>query len=228
MSIWKRIAELLRALAAGDSLSQLFEQLRSPPERSVGFTIAVISLGAKMAKADGTVTRNEVRAFREIFSIPPEDEEAAARVFDLARTDVAGFETYARRIGRMFADDRQVRENLLEGLFHIAMADGVYHDREDAFLRQVAEAFDLPEPVFRTIRARYVPDCVPDPYTVLGVSQDMPLDQIRSHWRQLVRETHPDHLMSRGVPEEAVKLATRRLTAINTAWDEIQSLSKPA
>src|SRR6056297_4180758 len=100
MSIWTRISEALQALAKGESLALVFDRLRSPPERSVAFTIAVIALSAKMAKADGRVTRDEVTAVREVFHIPPEDERAAARVFNMAREDVAGFEDYATRIAR--------------------------------------------------------------------------------------------------------------------------------
>jgi len=227
MSIWDRITEALKALAAGEGLSQIFERLRTPPERSVGFTIAVISLSAKMAKADGVVTANEVRAFREVFHIPPEDEPAAARVFNLARQDVAGFDVYARRIGAMFEGQTDVLENLLEGLFHIAVADRMYHAAEDGFLAQVAKAFGLSEGCFKTLRARYVPDAAPDPFMVLGVSPTASLPEIRARWRELVRETHPDHVISQGLPEEAIKLATRRLTAINAAWEEIQASQRP-
>lgn len=222
MSIWSRISEALKALASGESLSVLFERLKSPPDRSIAFTIAVISLGAKMAKADGHVTVNEVRAFREVFHIAAADEAQAAKVFNLARQDVAGYDLYASRVGAMFADDPAVLENLLEGLFHISMADGVYHEAENAFLRVVAEKFALSERVFKSMRARYVPNAVADPYTVLGVDHDMPITEIRSHWRQMVRDTHPDRLIAQGLPEEAIKLATRRLTKINDAWAEIQ------
>jgi len=98
MSIWTRISDAVSALTAGQPLSAVFDRLRSPPQRSIAFTIAVIALGAKMAKADGLVTRDEVSAFREVFTISPKDEENAARVFNLARKDVAGFEEYAVRI----------------------------------------------------------------------------------------------------------------------------------
>ena len=91
MSLWSRIQDALSALAKGEGLSAVFDRLRSPPERSVAFTIAVIALSAKMAKADGRVTRDEVMAFRQVFHIPPAEERAAARVFNLAREDVAGF-----------------------------------------------------------------------------------------------------------------------------------------
>ena len=105
MSIWSRISEAVAALVArGEALSAFFDRRRTPPERSVAFTIAVVSLGAKMAKADGQVRPVEVAAFRDVFQIAPKDEAAAARVFNLARQDVAGFDIYARRIARMFSD----------------------------------------------------------------------------------------------------------------------------
>ena len=117
MSIWTRISEAVSALAKGEGLSAVFDKLRSPPERSVAFTIAVIALGAKMAKADGQVTRDEVTAFREVFQIAQEDEAGAAKVFNLARQDVAGFEDYAARIRRMFGDQDGTLCDLMEGLF---------------------------------------------------------------------------------------------------------------
>ena len=222
MSIWTRIADAIAALATGEGLSAVFEKLRTPPERTVAFTIAVIALGAKMAKADGVVTRDEVIAFREVFVIPAAEEENAARVFNMARQDVAGFDTYARRIKAMYGADDAPLCDLLEGLFHIAMADGIYHPKEDAFLREVAEIFGFSERRFRGIRAQFVEDAEGDPYDVLRVDPDAPLDEIRASWRKLVRETHPDQMLARGVPEEAIKLAERRMVAINRAWEQIQ------
>ncbi len=221
MSIWSRIADALAALRAGDSLSDVFDRLRTPPERSIGFTIAVIGLGAKMAKADGLVTRDEVTAFREVFHIPRNEEANAARIFNMARTDVAGFEEYATRIARMFAAADGVLLDLMEGLFYIAMADGEYHPNEDDFLHRVSEIFGLSEREFRSIRTRFVSDAEPDPWEVLGVDPDTPPDEVRAAWRRLVRDTHPDRMVARGVPEEAVKLAEKRLIAINRAWETI-------
>ena len=132
MSIWTRITEALAALAKGEPLSVVFDKLRSvpPAEQSVGFTIAVLALGAKMAKADGTVTRDEVTAFRRIFTFPEGEEGHAAHVFNLARQDVAGFDAYARKIARLFnpdghsicADDHHVLVDILEAS---ALSEGV-------------------------------------------------------------------------------------------------------
>jgi len=221
MSIWTRISEALAALAKGESLGEVFDRLRTPRERSVAFTIAVIALGAKMAKADGQVTRDEVTAFRDVFQIAREDEAGAAKVFDMARTDVAGYRDYATQIARMFSDDRETLNDLMEGLFHIALADGFYHPGENAFLEDVAGIFDLPDRQFRAMRARFVPDEHPDPHMVLGVTPDMSYDEMRIIWRKLVRETHPDAMIARGVPEEAIRLAEKRMIDINRAWDEI-------
>lgn len=223
MSIWTRISAALAALAAGEPLSEVFERLRTPPEKSVAFAIAVIALGAKLAKADGEVTRDEVRAFREVFVIPEAEEANAARVFNLARQDVAGFDVYARRIAALFEDGHDVLRDLMEGLFHIATADGDYHAAENEVLEQVAEIFGLTEREFRSLRARLVPGAEPDPYDVLGVTPDMSMEEIRKVWRQAVRDSHPDVMIARGVPEEAVRMAEQRLVAINRAWEQISN-----
>lgn len=222
MSIWTRITDALAALRAGESLADVFGKVRTPPERTAAFAIAVIALGAKMAKADGQVTRGEVAAFREVFTIPRAEEANAARVFNLARTDVAGYEQYAQKIVKLFGKRAPALCDLLEGLFYIALADGTYHAAEDAFLARVAEIFGVDERAFRSLRARFVPDAEPDPYAVLGVDPDAPLEEIRRAWRSQVREYHPDRLIARGVPEEAVKIAEKHMIAVNRAWEEIQ------
>lgn len=221
VSLWTRISEALGSLARGEGLAAVFERLRTPPERSVAFTIAVIALGAKLAKADGQVTRDEVAAFRGVFTIPQAEEANAARVFNLARSDVAGFDAWARRIAAMFGPGAEVLKDLLEGLFVIAMADDEYHDAEDVFLAEVARIFGLSETCFRSIRARLVPGAEPDPYAVLGVAPGTGLAEARRAWREIVRETHPDRVAARGLPPEAVKLAERRLIAVNHAWEQI-------
>ena len=221
MSIWKRISDALAALAQGEALSAVFEKLRTPPERTIGFTIAVIALGAKMAKADGLVTRDEVTAFRQVFHIPASETQNAARVFDLARKDVAGFDLYAARIRDMFGAGHQALVDLLEGLFYIAVADGRYHPNENVFLEEVARIFGVQSRDFVNMRARFVPDENPDPYCVLGVDPTADAETVRQAWRALVREYHPDRMIARGVPEEAMKLAEKRLIQANWAYEEI-------
>ncbi len=218
MSIWLRITEALSALTSGEGLTAVFDRLRSPPERSVAFTIAVIALGAKMAKADGLVTRDEVTAFREVFQVAEGDTEGAARVFNLARQDVAGFDDYARSIAKMFQDQPEMLRDVMEGLFHIAMADGTYHPNEDAFLADVAAIFGLSDTSFASLKARFVPDTSPLPHAVLGISPNATKEEARAAWRKLVRDNHPDALVARGLPQEAIRMAEKRMIDINRAW----------
>jgi len=222
MSLWTRITDAIGALRAGEPLSAVFDRMRVRPERTVAFTIGVIALGAKLAKADGAVTRDEVTMFRSVFTIPPGEEAHAARVFNLARQDVAGFDAYARKIAGLFPPRDPVLRYLLEGLFHVALADGDFHPAEEAFLREVAAIFGLSDSCYRSMEAQFVPGARQDPYALLELPQDASLDQARSAFRRMVRETHPDALRARGVPDEAVHLAEERLKALNTAWEEVQ------
>lgn len=222
MLLWTRIADAIAALAQGQGLSAIFDQLRTPPERSAAFAIAVIALGAKMAKADGLVTRDEVTAFREVFQISKAEETNAARVYNLARQDIAGFEDYAQKIKAMYGAESETLTDLFEGLFYIALADGSYHPGEDDFLTSVAGIFGFNDQTFSRLRAQFVPDAMRDPYDVLGVSADAPLADVKAAWRTLVRDSHPDRMLARGVPVEALQLAEKRLIAVNQAWESIQ------
>jgi DnaJ like chaperone protein len=189
--------------------------------RQVAFTIAVIALGAKMAKADGQVDRSEVAAFKEVFQVPQSETANVARIFDLAKRDARGFEPYARQIAKMFRKDSPVLEELLDGLFHIARADGRIHDSEIAYLAEVATLFGFSEADFARIREANVGPDKADPYTILGVTRAMSNDEIRAAWRKLVRDNHPDRLIAQGLPEEFVMLANQKVATINAAYDKV-------
>ena len=187
----------------------------------IAFTIAMIALSAKMAKADGVVTDEEIEAFDRIFRLPQDERTSVRRFFDLAQQDTAGYEAYAGQIARLYAGKPALLEDILDGLFEIAKADGVLHPGEDAFLERVAEIFGFAPGEYRRIRASHFAPDAADPYVVLGVSYDASDDEIKRTYRLLVRENHPDRLIARGVPEEFVLLATDKLAAINGAYEKI-------
>jgi DnaJ like chaperone protein len=194
------------------------------PRRRITFTIAVIALGAKMAKADGEVTRDEVAAFNDVFQTPPGEESHVRMIFDLARRSTHGFESYARQVARLFADDRAVLEDLLGGLFHIALADGELCASEDAYLREVARLFGFDGAEYARIRATHVDApaiVVEDPHAILGVGAGASAEEIRVAYRRLVRENHPDLLISQGLPPEFLARATARVARINAAHDRL-------
>src|SRR5688572_22407836 len=179
MSIWGKLAGAAVGLAIGGPLGALAggvaghiivdRDTDAPPDRQVAFTIGVIALGAKMAKSDGLVTRDEVHAFKEVFKVPEQEAQNVARVFDLAKRDVAGFESYAKQLAGLFKDDPEMLHNILEGLFHIAEADNRLRDLERDYLATVARHFGISDAEFRYILARHMPDEKTNPYDVLGV-----------------------------------------------------------
>jgi DnaJ like chaperone protein len=190
-------------------------------EPGIVFTIAIIALGAKMAKADGKVTNDEIEAFGRIFRVPPSEEANVRRIFNLARQDTAGYEIYAGQIARLLRGNPGMLEDVLDGLFEIAKADAVLHPAELQFLERVAEIFGFSPDEFRRIRASHIGPEQADPYVILGVDRAASEDEIKRTYRFLVRENHPDSLMARGVPEEFLRLANEKLAAINGAYAKI-------
>ena len=154
--------------------------------------------------------------------MPPHEEANVRRIFNLARQDMAGFEHYAGQIARLFMGNPAMLEDILDGLFEIAKADGVLHPCEAKFLERVAEIFGFAPGEFRRIRASHFAPELTDPYVILGLSYAADDDELKQTYRRLVRENHPDSLMARGVPAEFIKLANDKLAAINSAYEKIQ------
>ena len=192
--------------------------------KNIAFTVGVIVLGAKLAKVDGKVTRDEVSAFKEVFHVPPEEMKNVGRVFNQARKDARGFEPYAKQLGRMFAGNLGVLEELLDGLFHIARADGQVSEAELAFLEQVASCFGFDESEWARIRASNMGPDSRDPYQVLGVAHAASEEEIKTAYRRLVRENHPDRLVAQGMPQEFIEIANEKLATINEAYERIQKM----
>jgi len=187
----------------------------------IAFTIGVIALGAKMAKADGYVSREEVDAFKQVFDVPPDELANVARIFDLARKDVAGYEQYAKQIAAMFKTKPRVLEDLLDGLFFIAKADNIFHPKEEAFLHSVAVIFGFGDADWARIRAGHVGADAADPYVILGLSHTVTDAVLKQTYRRLVRENHPDLLIAQGLPEEFVMVANAKIATINDAYDKV-------
>lgn len=233
MSVWSKLSQFMSAvsIASTDRLSGIIEAVRTAfegdPEtrRRVAFSIAMIALSAKMAKADGVVTPDEVVAFEQIFAVPASERSNVGRLYDLAKRDIAGYEAYAERMARLCGSGEAncpMLEDILDGLFHIAKADGYLHEREVDFLGRIAEIFTIDDERFETILARHADLGEADPYRVLGLEPGASREEARRRYRQLVSEHHPDRLIARGVPEEFIAIANDRLAAINAAWAKIE------
>jgi DnaJ like chaperone protein len=228
MSVWGKVSGAAAGLFVGGPVGALVGAvaghifLDRETDPGVTFTIAIIALAGKMARADGVVTEEEFAVFQRVFCVPPDEEANVRRIFNLARQDMAGFEHYAGQIARLFMGNPAMLEDILDGLFEIAKADGVLHPGEAQFLERVAEIFGFAPNEFRRIRASHFAPELTDPYVILGVSYVADEDELKQTYRRLVRENHPDSLMARGVPAEFIKLANDKLAAINNAYEKIQ------
>ena len=205
---------------------EMRERLLDTAEKKLDSRVGDLKeLETKAGGPAGKTSAEEAKAIRNLVimyeAMKPKD---AARVFDLARQDVAGFDAWARRIAAMFPQGDPVLADVVEGLFIIAVADGDLHEAEIIFIDEVARIFGLPAAQVAAIRARHdrrqgCPSC-----EVLGVTPDTPLPEARRRWRELVRESHPDRALARGLPPEAIRLAEARTRALNEAWETFRNM----
>ncbi len=227
MTIWNRLLERAQRLFDPhheDDLPALADNSSCGPDpQDVGFTAAVVGLGAKLAKADGQVTDDEVEVFSKVFRAAPEDAASVRRVFNLARQTVRGYEGYASKIARKYGDRPCLLEGVLDGLFYIAGADGVVTLDEMIYLQKVSSIFGFSEDDFRRIKASHLGADPDDPYEILGVSHSANFDDIRVAYRKLMADNHPDRLVMNGAPHEFEARANEKAATITGAYAKIRA-----
>jgi DnaJ like chaperone protein len=189
------------------------------PGQDPAFSTAVTALGAKLAKADGHADSDEFAAFSEVFQSDAASERNVHRLYDLARQTTHGFESYARRLAKRYRSCPQLLEDVLDGLFHIAKADGSVSGDEMAYLERVAHLFGLSPLVFRRLSATHLGAHPDDPYEVLGMPHDASDEELRAAWKRMLADAHPDRARARGLPDEFVEVAEAKAAAINSAFD---------
>ncbi|MFK7867545.1 MAG: TerB family tellurite resistance protein [Alphaproteobacteria bacterium] len=249
MSIWGKIIGAAAGMALGGPIGMLIggvgghfvDRMKAQEASEAGgskdnrakhiaFTMGIIVLGAKMAKADGQVTKDEVTAFKRVFKIPESEMTQVGMLFDRAKKDASGYEPYANQIAALFHDDPEILEELLWCLAHIAKADGVMHPNELAFLEKVARIFHIDQYAFERIMALNDEQdmainrdhATPADYKILGVDQASDFKTIKAAYLKLARDHHPDHLTSKGMPEEFIKQANDKMARINAAFDRVK------
>jgi len=222
MSVWSRIVEMAARAFDPEADPPDFAEECAPRPNDVGFTAAVIGLAAKMAKADGVVTEAEIHAAAQVFKPPPGEEQNFRRAFSLAKQTVLGFDSYAKQIGRKYRARPCLLEDVLDGLFHIAGADGHVGEAELAYLEQVATHFGFSELEFRRIKATNLGPDADDPYAILGLLPGATMEEVRHAWRRQAAENHPDRMLQRGAPPEFVEIARDKTAVINAAYARIR------
>ena len=222
----------LMGIAAGHLLDQTLKGKRpavthqgsSTDELQVAFTLAVIALVAKLAKADGRVTRDEVQALKRVLPIPESASADVGRIFNAAKESSDGYESYARQIASLLGHSRAVREDLLGALLMVAHVDGHYHAAERVIINDVGRIFGFSAADIRRLEGMFTAtgETVGDPYEILGVSAESSDRDVKAAYRKLLQENHPDRVTAQGLPEEFIEVANRKMAEINAAWDRIK------
>ena len=188
------------------------------------FTLSFIVLSAKLAKSDGQVTDDEIRAFRDKFKVPKSEMSKVAKIFNEAKKDTYGYKQIANQIGNLFSNNKILLEELLNNLFYIAASDGNISISEVDLLRSVSKSFKFTEKDFQRIFQSNLKNSESDPYKVLGVNRSNTDSEIRIKWIKLNKEHHPDNLIAKGLPKEFIKQSNKELAAINIAYDKIKEI----
>ena len=218
------IGPLIGAVA-GHAIDKIKTKQKLPEEsalKQIGFTVGVIVLSAKMAKADGKVTKEEIRAFQNKISVPENEIKNVARLWDQAKKTTDGFEVYAQQICQLLGKNSSVLEELLNLLIIIAKADGKITKSEILYLKQVSIIFGFSIEKFERIYSSNLGK-ISDPYQILGVTRNTPIVEIKNKWKLLASNHHPDKLIAQGLPIDFIEKSTNRLQEINNAWDIIKS-----
>ena len=197
---------------------------QSSHDRQFVFYVSLASLAAKMAKADGVVTEDEVRAFdqfvRSELRVSAEERRIIAELFNEAKNSPQDGLSFARQFKELIGFQSDVLQTMVHLLFRIAMADGKFHPAEERFIKNVSDIFELSSYEYEQIKALFVKSAG-RAYQILGVSEQASDSEIKSAYKKLVTEYHPDKLMAKGVPEDFIKIANDKMSEINNAYDEI-------
>ena len=218
------IGALIGAVA-GHAIDKIKTKQKLPEDsalKQIGFTVGVIVLSAKMAKADGKVTKEEIRAFQNKISVPENEIKNVARLWDQAKKTTDGFEVYAQQICQLLGKNSSVLEELLNLLIIIAKADGKITKSEILYLKQVSIIFGFSIEKFERIYSSNLGE-ISDPYQILGVTRNTPIVEIKNRWKLLASNHHPDKLIAQGLPIDFIEKSTNRLQEINNAWDIIKN-----
>ncbi|HUO21897.1 MAG TPA: DnaJ family molecular chaperone [Caulobacteraceae bacterium] len=220
MTFWRNIANLAARRVDEAHCADCPPGL---PGHDPAFSTAVTALGAKLARADGRADPEEFAAFSEVFHPEQGGERNVERLYQLARQTTLGFESYARRLAKRYRACPQLLEDVLDGLFHIAKADGVVTAEELAYLETVSGLFGLSPLTFLRLRATHLGAGPSDPYVVLDVAHDAEDAAVHRAWRHALAQAHPDRAIARGLPAEFIEVAQAKASAINAAYDTIMT-----
>ena len=238
MSIWGSLIGGMIGLSLGGPIGMLLGSIlggkisRSRARggfRNIGqsqriFALSLIILSAKLSKADGQVSREELIAVKDKLKIPENELDEVGKVFNKAKQESTGYEPYAQQIAQFYKGNLNVLEEVINVLFYIAESDGHVSDEEEKMIENIAYIFGITQAQYLSIKESRKSSDKQNPYMVLESSPNDDLQTIRKRYLKLSKEHHPDLLLSKGVPNEVIEESKKTMRSINLAWDQIQKL----
>ena len=188
------------------------------------FALSLIVLSAKLSKADGQVSKEELIAVKDKLKIPENEIDQVGKIFNKAKNESTGYKPYAEQIGQIYKGNLNVLEEVINILFYIAEADGNISQAELVMIEDIARIFGLNESQFNSLKESRKSSDKLNPYIVLESNPDDSLTEIRKRYIKLSKENHPDLLLSKGVPPEVIEESKKKMRSINSAWDQVQKL----
>lgn len=204
----------------------------------VQFLESTFAVMGALCKADGVVTRDEIRVIERIFgrlNLTAEQKETAKAAFTRGKAPDFDLDTEVNRFVGSAGRGRALFELFLQLQVTAMAADGAVHPAEHAMLLRVARGLGLEEATVVRLEAllravaggvteRQAPagQQLNDAYAVLGIPESAPEDQIKRAYRKLMRENHPDKLASKGLPQGMRAIAEERARQINQAYELIR------
>jgi len=188
------------------------------------FALSLIILSAKLSKADGHVSKEELIAVKDKLQIPDSEIDQVAKIFNKAKDESTGYEPYAKQIAEIFRGNLNVLEEVINILFYIAEADGHVSSDEETMIANIAYIFGLSQKQYQSIKESRKTSDKLNPYIVLESQPTDDLKTIRKNYIKLSKEHHPDLLISKGVPVEVINESKNKMRSINAAWDQVQKL----
>jgi DnaJ like chaperone protein len=192
------------------------------------FFVAAFSMLAKITTADGTVTEAERRKVVEFINrdlrLQGQAQQAAMRIFETAQRSPESFEQFAVQFYDVFKQNRQMLNVMMDIFYRVSYADGNLSSAEEQLIRKAGDLFHFLDEQMEAIRKRYgAHESSSHAYHVLGVSSGSSNDEVKSAYRKLVSEYHPDKIASKGLPDEFIKFANEKFREIQSAYEEIRT-----
>ncbi len=214
------------AMDRGESNSSV--NISSLEQRQAAYFVALFSMLAKMAKADGVISKEEIAVIDDFMKnqiqLSGESLQFARDIFREAKQSPHTFEQFAAQFAEINPDSNLLN-SMLDLLFSVAASDKKLHPEELRLLKSAKEIWNIPEQLFQSMQEQYFPTTVADRYyAVLHCTAHSSDAEIKRQYRKMVTDYHPDKIVSKGLPEEFVELASKKFREIQEAYEKIREI----